>query len=119
MRGIRRNLKLRTAVWSELTHSSSETPPSEKLDILVKKDFEDIDVYAFTAAVEADASFAGKSPAAKALAAQLMDKYDRNQDGVFDLGEVVDIVEDVQAERKAKEEQERQERDQAPQSTQS
>ena len=59
---------------------------------------------AFTAAVEADASFAGKSPAAKALAAQLMDKYDRNQDGVFDLGEVVDIVEDVQAERKAKDE---------------
>ena len=48
---------------------------------------------AFVAAVEADASLSEKSAKAKALAATIMEKYDRNQDGEFNLGEVVDIVE--------------------------
>ena len=56
----------------------------------------------YLAAVEADASFRAKSAEQCALAGQLMEKYDRDQNGSFDLSEVVDIVEDMQTTRKEK-----------------
>ena len=56
----------------------------------------------FAAAVEADATLSEKSPKSKELAATIMEKYDRNQDGEFNLGEVVDIIEDLQSEKSMK-----------------
>ena len=56
----------------------------------------------FKAAVEADASLSEKSAKSREIAAQIMQKYDRNQDGEFNLGEVVDIIEDLQSEKKQK-----------------
>ena len=42
----------------------------------------------YLAAVEADTTFQEKSAEQRALAARLMEKYDRDQNGSFDLSEV-------------------------------
>ena len=56
----------------------------------------------FAAAVEADAMLKEKSASAKALAATILERYDTNRDGEFNLGEVVDIIEDLQSEQRGK-----------------
>ena len=56
----------------------------------------------FVAAIEADSTMAVESAESKNLAANLMTKYDSNQDGTFGITEVVGIIKDLRSEEKAK-----------------
>ena len=57
----------------------------------------------FLAAIEADSTMAVESAESKnIIAANLMTKYDSNQDGTFGITEVVGIIKDLRSEEKAK-----------------